>query len=635
MRRRIAAALGVVAFVAAVPGGRCAAYADPRLLEVPWGNYSFIRQGWRGYLETVPGSRYRDGLGVVWRQSPPHKSADEVAAALAWAGFRRVRLEIPWGAIRWDETGLDEASVQRTIEILRALRTHALRPLILLNANHLQPCPAKWREWVVRRAASAGEHALLVSGEFADLATAPAATVMSLADGRTAGPLISSDAADAARAGAHLIRLTKALARPVAAGEPLRVALLRYPPLYPVGTREFELTASGWLRYVELVSNLVEKTYGSDRFDVEIWNELTFGSAYLDVNNYRDPQAALPAPEILHPGGSAWELARRTVQLLKREHPDAQVIWGFSSTSFFHVPITELPSQLDGQSYHPYGTGRRCYADLIRGRRELLLDSYVPPGCSVQPEGYAHTWQQTESLLRFLAPAARSVHPPGSATFQHFITEHGFSPAGIGITEPHEAERAKESFLLRAPLLWLNKGLTAVYVYDLYEPDAAGFGLFASNGDIGPALSALHRLTSAFAHAKTLENPRQLSLQVAREGARAGVLPGDPGGEHLLQEEAAALLPFQIDASRFVVAAYVMTQDFPKPLTPQVYRITISGLDGRRAAFSYFSPAADAPRPVRIIGRTDSSVTLRLSLVEIPDLLTIEERPGPLPAGVT
>lgn len=630
MKRRTACALvGVAALAARVSSGQCAAYIDPGLLDVPWGNYSFIRQGWRGYLETVPARRYRDGLGVVWGQSPPHRSADEVAAALAWAGFRRVRLEIPWGSVTWDETRFDEGSEQRVNQILSALKTHGLRPLILLNANHWQPCPVRWRQLVVQRTAAAGGRTLLVSGEVADLSVSANATIMSLADGSTAGPLVITDEAShtAIPVGTHLLHLSKPLTRAVQSQETLRVAILRYPPLYPVGTPQFESTVAGWLRYVDLVAQLVEKNYGSDAYDVEVWNEMTFGSAYLDINNYRDPQAGLQQPEFLHPGGNAWELARRTVELLKRKHPDTRIIWGFSNTSFFHTPVSELPPLLDGQSYHPYGTGRRCYADLIRGRRDRLLDSYVPTGCSVQPEGYAHTWQQTESLLRLIAPAARAAHPAGSTTFQHFITEHGFTPAEIGITASSEAERAKEGFVLRAPLLWINKGLSAVYVYDVYEKDDAGFGLLRSDGSISPALGALHRMTAEFAGPETLDASRQLSLEISREGDPAGVLPGDPDGKYLRQEQASAFLPFQIDATRFLVAAYVMTQDFPKPLTPKPYRVTISGLDGRHATVKYYSPASDALWPVHIIDRTDVSVTLRLSLVEIPNLLTIDETP--------
>jgi hypothetical protein len=633
MRRMIGCFLLALAPAALASSDISASYVDPHLLDVPWGNYSFIRQGWRGYLETVPAARYRDGLGVVWGASPPHRSADQVATDLEWAGFRRVRLEIPWGSVKWDESGLDEASSTRVTQILRALKAHHLRPLILLNANHLQPCPVRWRDLVVQQSAAAGSRTLVVAGDVSGLGEGTA-TVMSLASGTEAGPLVDSVSQAEARGPNHVLELSKATTRQIAQRDSLRIAVLRYPPLYPLGSSEFAATAAGWLRYVALVTRLVEKEYGARDFDVEVWNELTFGSAFLDVANY-GRSVPHSTPEFLHRGGSAWELASRTRALLTREHPQVTVIWGFSNTTFFHVHIDELPPRFDGQSYHPYGTGRRCYADLVRGRRELLLDAYVPDGCVVQPEGYAQAWQQTESLLRFLAPAARTVHPPGTGTFRHFITEHGFAPAEIGITDPLEVGRAKRGFVLRAPLLWLNKGVTALYLYDVYDPTDAGFGLFTGDGGISPALSALHRVTAEFAGPEMTAASRALSFQVMREGPQAGVLPGDPAGEHLPQEQAAALLPFQADAHRFVVAAYVMTQDFPHRLAPQSYRLTIHGVDGRNGGIRFYAPDTGLTEPVSVVAASSDSVTLRLSLTEVPRLIEINEQGAPNSKGDT
>jgi hypothetical protein len=604
-----------------------APYTDPKLLDVPWGNYSFIRQGWRGYLETLAARRYRDGLGVAWGQTPPNKTAAEVARALSWAGFRRVRLEIPWGSVKWDETGLTDADAKRMTQILRALKSHQLRPLILLNANHLQPCPVRWSVLTVERPAAAGERMFVANADL-DAMPPSAATVMSLADGTTPGPLIVgySSAHDSSNR-SHAINLSKPLARALASGETLRVAILRYPPLYPVGTAQFDATAAGWARYVALVIGLVNQVYGAD-FDVEVWNELTFGSAYLSIDNYDDSRPGRGAPDFLHPGGSVWELARRTAAQLKHDYPDVKVIWGFSNTTFFNVKIPELPPQFDGQSYHPYGTGRRCYADLIRGREKLLLDSYVPSGCVIQPEGYAHAWQQTESLLRFLAPVARRSQ--GGDAFQHFITEHGLSPAEIGISERNQAERAKKKFLLRAPLLWLNKGLTAIYVYNVYDPDDARWGVLRSDGTVSTGMRALHNLTAQFAAADdALKRPRQLSFEVVQEGPRVGVLPGDPQGEHLPQQDAAALLPFQLTATRFLIGVYVMTQDFPNALAPQPYQVTITGVDGRQANVKYYSPDTDSMQSVMITARSAQSLTLRLSFTDIPNLIEVDElQPG-------
>ena len=62
---------------------------------------------------------------------------------------------------------------------------------------------------------------------------------------------------------------------------------------------------------------------GIDDFDVEIWNELTFGTSLLDINNYYDKnEPKTPRrPDFLNRGGNCWELARRTVEAVKRQYP--------------------------------------------------------------------------------------------------------------------------------------------------------------------------------------------------------------------------------------------------------------------------------------------------------------------------
>ena len=147
---------------------------------------------------------------------------------------------------------------------------------------------------------------------------------------------------------------------------------------------------------------------GIDDFDVEIWNELTFGTRFLDINNYYDqgnPKAA-SGPDTLNRGGRCWELARRTIEAVKRQYPKARLIWGFSNTTFFHCPIAGLPPGTDGQSYHPYGTGTRSLPrqEYRRDHPELNLEGFTPTIDIRMPEGWAHTFLQTESVMRHLIP---------------------------------------------------------------------------------------------------------------------------------------------------------------------------------------------------------------------------------------
>jgi len=69
---------------------------------------------------------------------------------------------------------------------------------------------------------------------------------------------------------------------------PVALATLKYQPLYPVGTPQFDETAAAWTRYALLLCKIVKES-GITGYDLEIWNELTFGSKFLSINNYYTP----------------------------------------------------------------------------------------------------------------------------------------------------------------------------------------------------------------------------------------------------------------------------------------------------------------------------------------------------------
>ena len=85
-----------------------------------------------------------------------------------------------------------------------------------------------------------------------------------------------------------------------------------------------------------------------------------------------------------------------------------RVIWGFSNTTFFHTAVTELPPGIQGQSYHPYGTGTRKLPaeEAHRDHPDFNVEGFTPAMEIRMPEGWAHTFIKTESLMRLLNPAA-------------------------------------------------------------------------------------------------------------------------------------------------------------------------------------------------------------------------------------
>jgi hypothetical protein len=592
-------------------------YVDPAQAALPFPYYSLDRQPWRSYLEVTPAATYLTGLGVVWGPAVAGKTDGQIASDLAWAGFRRVRIEFPWGAMRWDEEGADADFAARTASILRALKANGLRPLILLNAHHAAPCPLRNAVWRVARPVTAGERRIRVQGSAAGIVPMYS-MVATLATSAEGGPLVTDVSATDG-----VLTLSKPISKDLPAGTALQISQLKYQPLFPVGTSQFESTAQGWRTYVAYVVHFVTAIYGAD-FDVEMWNELTFGSDFLDVNHYFTTPLNSGGPDFLHAGGSAWELARRTAAQIAQLSPQTRVIWGFSNTTFFHTAVSDLPPGFSGQSYHPYGVGPRCFAKIIVGREQYNSDGFVPSGCATMPEGWAQTFQQTESLMRLLSPSARAEHPPAVEHFAHYITEHGFSPAELGIHNGPQALAAKGKFLLRASLFWLNKGLAGFYVFDSAEAHDDGFGLLREDGTVSPALAALHRLT-AHLHADGAApgEPRKLDATLERVPDGGAVYANDPRGEHVSQQQLVALLPFAVSSTKLVVAMYVMTENFPVDLAPQRYRITLIGVHGSPTQTSYYDPVADRLLPLRSATGDTGDMNFDVELTDSPRLLEI------------
>ncbi|MGZ4203173.1 MAG: hypothetical protein ACXVRH_14090, partial [Thermoleophilaceae bacterium] len=139
--RRLPATL-LAALVLALPAARAAAdppivgsvtnYVDPaQLTDLQFGDRSHWLQPWRAYMDTWPGTRMLDSIGMNFNVNAAVASA--TAHLLADSGFRRARISEPWGMLDYDNPGvLTNDSDFRTT--LSALKQYGLRPLIVLEA---------------------------------------------------------------------------------------------------------------------------------------------------------------------------------------------------------------------------------------------------------------------------------------------------------------------------------------------------------------------------------------------------------------------------------------------------------------------------------------------------------------------
>jgi hypothetical protein len=127
-------------------------------------------------------------------------------------------------------------------------------------------------------------------------------------------------------------------------------------PFSAPGTEDYRNTVGGWKRYVSTVADFIAETPGSQRdadrgFDLEIWNELSFGSSFLSINNYYEPKLVAYKEE-----GIQEQLVRETAELAER-HPHqfrgVTLVDGFRNTIPWPSSSRE-PARVGALSAHPY-----------------------------------------------------------------------------------------------------------------------------------------------------------------------------------------------------------------------------------------------------------------------------------------
>lgn len=592
-------------------------YADPAQLDLPFPNHSHLKQPWRGWIETRRASDFLDGIGINYNVP----GNDELAVRLlSEAGIRAVRKEIGWGDLKWDESGTHWDN--RLKSLFAMFRRYRVRPTLLLNCHQGVPCPMHGFEGTLLADAPKGAARI----RLADLSPVVIGRtgLSQLTDYWAAEAVIT--AVDQATGECTL---SKPLPKDLKAGK-VPMATLKYLPLHPPGTPEFDETVNGWIKYAIVVGRLCVDA-GIDDFDFEIYNELTFGTKFLDIRNYY-PDRPKPTRDFLLEGGTCWELARRTTQAVKKEFPKVRVIWGFSNTTFFHCPIENLPPGIDGQSYHPYGTGTRTLPDqeYHKENPKENVDGFTPKIVIRLPEGIASTFIQTESIMRLINPEARLRKPKGVDRFHHYMTEHGVLAAECGVKDEAGAWKLKTMCALRSYCLWLHKGVDVLHFFAAWDKDPKEFGLLPPNlpalpvdarfDDVAtPPLKAIRALTQTFAGAIPLKGVRPLGIRINPLGESRRIFDGE---KPLLSRDVFVCLPWQIGEQEYVVGLYVMTWDATVPFAEERYRLTLKGTTASKATL--VDPVDGRALAVKILSREGDLVELEVPVIDTPRLLILK-----------
>jgi hypothetical protein len=607
----------VLAFLVLLSAQDGRPYADPAQLDLPFPNHSHLRQPWRGWLETRSAEGFLQGIGINYNVP----GNDELAVRLlAEAGIRAVRKEVGWGAVNWEETGTHEDTRLRSLFGL--FKRYGLRPTILLNCHQGVPCPLKAFDGALLEDAPKG------------------ATKVRLADTSklVAGRSGLSGLTDYWAAEALLIsidpstgecQLSKPLPKDLKAGR-IPMATLKYLPLHPPGTPEFEETVAGWIRYASIVGRLLGES-GIDDFDFEVYNELTFGTKFLDIRNYC-PDRPKSDRDFLHQGGTCWELTERINRAVKQGFPKARTIWGFSNTTFFHTPVDQLPPGTGGQSYHPYGTGTRKLPDQEYHREtpKENVDGFTPIIDVRLPEGIASTFIQTESIMRLIHPGARERRPKGVERFRHYMTEHGVLAGECGVNDEPGAWALKTKCALRSYCLWLHKGIDVLHFYAAWYKDVGQFGILpvdlptlpgdARFDEVAPApLKALRAMARIFEGAGPLKEIRPLGVEIAPVGQVRKIFDGV---KPLWSSDALVVLPWQKTDTDYVVGIYVMTWDGVATWPEEPFKLTLRGATAGKVGL--LDPVSGREIPIRILRQEPGLVELEVPVVDTPRFLTLK-----------
>jgi hypothetical protein len=580
----------------------------------------------------------------------PVAQTDTVAAQLAAAGFHRVRYEISWCNVSYDSPArLTNDSTLNTV--LGAFAKYKLRPLILLNANHGCPGPLKRFNGKLAAAASAGTRTLQL-----DPATAQQVVPGYTGLDETVQYQYKAAAFLFTSVSGSTVTLAKPLDRNLAAGSTITLSTLKYKPFGAAGTADYNQTMSGWLQYLGLVTSKVKSVLGSDAFDVEVWNEVSFGSDFLNLNTYYSPGLAG-----VNPAATQKDLLQQSVSYLRDPaHGVANVGIGdgFTNEQPFDSGST-VPAGVTALDKHPYAgpivfptnasfsgiqpLNALGQVDGWKDAQGRWHDNFVPSYTAYFPE-YFLSGIQTETTIRDLSPITTSVygtphgrytHPSGGSAPTMWVTEAALNPARVPAAVLPQFQ-AKEA--LRYATAWPNKGAGAVYYYAASSPGWGMVNATAPGG--GPALTALGRLTQTLGNgAAAITQPKSLNLLNVSDTHNHAQFAGDGTAAHppLYDRDVLGFFPYQVSNSRVAVGLYVMTRDLLNPWQPsrattdparydlpaEHFTLTISGISGLGSSVGMTDPMTGTTVPVTVVSRGTDSMVIDVQLTDSPRFLVL------------
>jgi hypothetical protein len=623
-------------------------YTDTSYFDnLPFGAHSHWLQPWRAYLETVPATTFLNGVGLGLDLND-RENPNLMLQMLATHGIRTVRLEIGWIELNYDTETLENKRLQT---ILKACKRWGVRPLILLNAHQGVPTPLKFFQRKATANASAGSRRIRLD-DTSGLEIGRSG-LNNLTDYWAAEALITA-------IDGNTVTLSKPLPKAIEAGSSVSMATLKYRPFSKPGSADYRKTIAGWQHYVGTVAkfaaNALGTTQSTDKgFDMEIWNELTFGSEFLSINNY------YTRPPAAYDEDSIWSnLVKATADYAvanPQQFSGVKFSDGFANTIPWPAS-SKQPLRISAISKHPYASRKNFPKDERNGAKIDALGrstDFIPKYSALLPEYFA-TALQTETVLRDAAPFTNEIYGVGHGRYARevngrvvptevWITETGIAPNEHNITDPLKALKLKAKTTARYYTFYLNKGVTKLYLHSAASGNL-GLGIVQDNffqysrthsvyptndrAYVSPALKITGRIVAQMKRNldSNLTKTRQLRLDSIGDTHNHLQFVGDETAAHpnLYNRDVFAFLPYQVNRQRFVIPYYIMTRDVTKNLPPANFTIQISKLKAPGATVSVYDPMNDRTVPITINRQGRDFLNLTLSATDYPYLLIVQEQ---------
>jgi hypothetical protein len=640
----------ILAIASVIAGQLAGPYTDSTYFtKIAFGEHSHYLQPWRAYLETMPAQRFVNGVGLNLPGNNPNP--DVLMQMLSKCGIKTGRIEIGWGNLDYQTEALPDNN-HSLGNLLQACKKWGIRPLILLNAHQGVPCPLQFFSRTTVAQADSGSKQVQIDN------------VQGLVVGKSGiNGITGYWAAEGliTAINGNVITISKALRKTIPANTQVPMALLKYCPFSVPGSADYNETMAGWKKYAGTVGTFAATALGTvtsaDKgFDLEIWNELTFGSEFLSINNYYDA----PKP-YTYSENDIWSNLVDTTAAYLTAHSDnfsgVRCVDGFSNT----IPWTassQLPSRINALSKHPYA-GRKTFPKDEQNGNNLdaagNTGTFVPSYTEMFPE-YFGCALQTETMVRDMGPITTDIYKTNHGRYARagnpcwaWMTEVGIGPNENGITDTTTALALKAKTSLRYYAFFLNKGVENLQIYSATEGNM-GLGIvldkfvdytknnatYPANDSVylSPAMRAIRNLTAPLAtgldEGLTLDNCRKLTVLSLTDTHDHAQFTGNgtAANPNLYDREVFAFLPFQVNANRFIIAYYVMTRDVQTALAPEKFTLSVKGINGTGAQFSTYDPLNNQDVPLTVNSVHDSIINLTVTAADYPYLLTVQEKAG-------